>query len=123
MAEAFVRTLKRDYVRVSPVPDAEAVLRQLPSWLAGQQQHLTIAPGGIAFFLEGCPSARQATHRWARLGTLHGQATLSKRPRGGSHEKQDFVEGRARRPTSRNKQVINFPMISMLEVGSPKTRE
>ncbi len=34
MAEAFVRTLKRDYVRVSPVPDAEAVLRQLPGWLA-----------------------------------------------------------------------------------------
>ena len=34
MAEAFVRTLKRDYVRVSPVPDAEAVLRQLPVWLA-----------------------------------------------------------------------------------------
>ena len=33
MAEAFVRTLKRDYVRVSPVPDAETVLRQLPSWL------------------------------------------------------------------------------------------
>lgn len=30
MAEAFVRTLKRDYVRVSPVPDAETVLRQLP---------------------------------------------------------------------------------------------
>jgi putative transposase len=34
MAEAFVRTLKRDYVRVSLVPDAEAVLRQLPVWLA-----------------------------------------------------------------------------------------
>jgi putative transposase len=34
MAEAFVRTLKRDYVRVSPVPDAESVLRQLPLWLA-----------------------------------------------------------------------------------------
>jgi putative transposase len=33
MAEAFVRTLKRDYVRVSPVPDAQAVLRQLPGWL------------------------------------------------------------------------------------------
>src|SRR5215212_11715227 len=33
MAEAFVRTLKRDYVRVSPVPDAETVLRQLPGWL------------------------------------------------------------------------------------------
>lgn len=34
MAEAFVRTLKRDYVRVSAVPDAESVLRQLPIWLA-----------------------------------------------------------------------------------------
>ena len=34
MAEAFVRTLKRDYVRVSLLPDADTVLRQLPSWLA-----------------------------------------------------------------------------------------
>ncbi|KQS46326.1 hypothetical protein ASG32_32000 [Methylobacterium sp. Leaf361] len=34
MAEAFVRTLKRDYVRVSVLPDAECVLRQLPVWLA-----------------------------------------------------------------------------------------
>jgi putative transposase len=34
MAEAFVRTLKRDYVRVSPTPDAQTVIEQLPSWLA-----------------------------------------------------------------------------------------
>ncbi len=34
IAEAFVRTLKRDYVRVSPVPDGESVLGQLPGWLA-----------------------------------------------------------------------------------------
>jgi putative transposase len=34
MAEAFVRTLKRDYVRVSVLPDAESVLRQLPLWLS-----------------------------------------------------------------------------------------
>jgi putative transposase len=34
MAEAFVRTIKRDYVRVSPRPNAEAVLRQLPAWIA-----------------------------------------------------------------------------------------
>ena len=32
MAEAFVRTFKRDYVRVSPCPDAETVLRSLPTW-------------------------------------------------------------------------------------------
>ncbi len=29
MAEAFVRTIKRDYVRVSLCPDAETVMRQL----------------------------------------------------------------------------------------------
>jgi putative transposase len=34
MAEAFVRTIKRDYVCVRPRPNAEAVLRQLPSWIA-----------------------------------------------------------------------------------------
>ena len=33
MAEAFVRTLKRDYVRVSPIPDAKTVVQQLPTWL------------------------------------------------------------------------------------------
>ena len=29
-----MRTIKRDYGRVSPRPDAETVLRQLPAWLA-----------------------------------------------------------------------------------------
>ena len=33
MAEAFVRTLKRDYARVSPRPNARAVIEQLPGWL------------------------------------------------------------------------------------------
>lgn len=32
MAEAFVRTFKRDYVRVSPCPDARTVIAQLPKW-------------------------------------------------------------------------------------------
>jgi hypothetical protein len=34
MAEAFVRTLKRDYVRVHPTPDPRTVINQLPAWLA-----------------------------------------------------------------------------------------
>jgi putative transposase len=34
MAGAFVRTLKRDYVRVSPRPDARTVIDQLPGWIA-----------------------------------------------------------------------------------------
>lgn len=32
MAEAFVKTFKRDYARVSPRPDAANVLRQLEGW-------------------------------------------------------------------------------------------
>jgi putative transposase len=32
MAEAVVRTMKRDYARVSQLPDAAAVMRQLPAW-------------------------------------------------------------------------------------------
>jgi putative transposase len=34
MAEAFVRTIKPDYVRVSPCPDAHTVMHQLSSWIA-----------------------------------------------------------------------------------------
>jgi transposase InsO family protein len=33
MAEAFVRTIKRDYVRVSPRPNAHTVMKHLPSWI------------------------------------------------------------------------------------------
>lgn len=32
MSEAFVNTLKRDYVRVTPLPDAETVLRLIAGW-------------------------------------------------------------------------------------------
>jgi transposase InsO family protein len=33
MAEAFVKTFKRDYVRVNPLPDAITVLRQIAGWI------------------------------------------------------------------------------------------
>jgi putative transposase len=32
MAEAFVRTIKRDYARVNPLPDARTVIDSLPIW-------------------------------------------------------------------------------------------
>jgi putative transposase len=32
MAEAFVHTIKRDYARVDPMPDASTVLKTLPRW-------------------------------------------------------------------------------------------
>lgn len=34
MAEAFVRTTKRDYAGVSPRPDARAFIYQIPNWMA-----------------------------------------------------------------------------------------
>lgn len=33
MAEAFVKTLKRDYVRIIPLPDAATVLGLVPAWI------------------------------------------------------------------------------------------
>ncbi len=33
MSESFVKTFKRDYVRVNPLPDAEAALRQIAGWI------------------------------------------------------------------------------------------
>jgi len=39
MAEAFVKTLKRDYAYLNDIPDAATVLRQLPSWFADYNAH------------------------------------------------------------------------------------
>ena len=33
MSEAFVKTLKRDYVRVNPLPDAQTVLSLIGDWI------------------------------------------------------------------------------------------
>lgn len=33
MAEAFVKTLKRDYIRISALPDAETALRIIGGWI------------------------------------------------------------------------------------------
>jgi putative transposase len=33
MSEAFVKTLKRDYIRISPLPDAQTALRQIDGWI------------------------------------------------------------------------------------------
>jgi putative transposase len=39
ISEAFVRTLKRDYVQVTPLPSAEVVLGLLPSWFEHYNTH------------------------------------------------------------------------------------
>lgn len=39
VSEAFVKTLKRDYARVQPRPDALTVLAQLPVWIEDYNEH------------------------------------------------------------------------------------
>ena len=39
MAEAFVKTFKRDYVYVNEVPDALTVLARLPEWFADYNEN------------------------------------------------------------------------------------
>ena len=41
MAEAFVRTIKRDHARVSSCPDARYVMATLPGWFAHYNQRHT----------------------------------------------------------------------------------
>jgi transposase InsO family protein len=41
MAEAFVKTFKRDYVRISPIPDATVALSLIDSWM---QDYNTVHP-------------------------------------------------------------------------------
>jgi transposase InsO family protein len=33
MSEAFVKTFKRDYLRINPLPDAQTALRQIAGWI------------------------------------------------------------------------------------------
>jgi putative transposase len=59
MAEAFVRTIKRDYVRVSPCPDAQTVIRQLSSWITHCNEvhpHKALGYRSPREFIEACGS-------------------------------------------------------------------
>jgi len=60
MAEAFVRTMKRDYVRVADKPNARAVLNQLPSWF---QHYNTVHPHRALALLPATAASQVATAR------------------------------------------------------------
>uniref|UniRef100_UPI0035A24195 integrase core domain-containing protein n=1 Tax=Methylobacterium soli TaxID=553447 RepID=UPI0035A24195 len=38
-SEAFVKTLKRDYARVQPRPDADTVLARIGAWITDYNEH------------------------------------------------------------------------------------
>lgn len=39
MSESFVNTLKRDYVRVTPLPDAATALRLMGDWFSDYNEN------------------------------------------------------------------------------------
>lgn len=51
MPEAFVKTLKRDYARFNPQPDAPSVLRQLDGWLSATTRSIDPSTQGARLLL------------------------------------------------------------------------
>jgi transposase InsO family protein len=39
MAESFVKTFKRDYVHMSPLPDGQTVLEKIPGWFQDYNEY------------------------------------------------------------------------------------
>ena len=48
MAEAFVKTFKRDYVRVTPIPDAAAALALVDNWMEDYNNRASQFPAGLS---------------------------------------------------------------------------
>jgi len=45
---SFVKTLKRNYVHVNPLPDAQTVLRLLVNWIEDYRGRIRRLPGGMS---------------------------------------------------------------------------
>lgn len=75
MAEAFVRTIKRDYVRPSPLPDAKTVMQELPNWF---EHYNTVHPhkalGYLTTRVHRLPSTQMilSDHSGATTGGVAG---------------------------------------------------
>jgi transposase InsO family protein len=86
MAEAFVKTFKRDYVRVSPIPDAATALAIIDYWM---EDHNTVhphsrlgyrSPGSISLcFLNPLVSGLTGSTPQRRFPGFYGSTTRSSR--------------------------------------------
>ncbi len=64
MSEAFVKTLKRDYIRISALPDAETALRLIHGWI---EDYNEIHPhSALKMASRGCSSGLNQTSRLVR---------------------------------------------------------
>ena len=77
MAEAFVRTIKRGYMRVNPCPDAETVMRQLSAWINHSTRFTRtrlsdiVRPASLSQLAEVPDRVRTFTYNTARSGNSH----------------------------------------------------
>ena len=68
MSESFVKTLKRDYARVTILPDADTILAKLPDWI---EDYCEVHPhSGLKF---RSPSGVHATERLTQPANLSGE--------------------------------------------------
>ena len=70
MAEAFVKTFKRDYVRVSPIPDALAALALVDRWM---EDYNTVHPHSR----RGYRSPREYILSRVRFNGVNSNLTMS----------------------------------------------
>ena len=75
MAESFVKTFKRDYVRVNPLPDAITALRQITGWFDDYNDNHPHSGGTVKLARGG--------HLWHGLGHEHNVQSLPGLPLSG----------------------------------------
>jgi|GEM_PF-3049390 len=101
MAEAFVRTLKRDYARVDPKPDARTVIEQLPRWFA----HYNTVHPHRAPRLSLPPRGHRSLNPRGTVRRLGGNNTSSRWP----HSRKTLIQTGGRKPGDVNVDVNNLP--------------
>ena len=85
MAEAFVKTFKRDYVRVNPIPDAAAALAPIDRWMEDYNTVHPHSPAGLPLTagVHQCPiptrrvSGLTGSTKWSLFSTRRDSASPS----------------------------------------------
>ena len=79
MAEAFVKTFKRDYVYVNDVRDAASIIRSLESYFADYNEHASPQRAQDAFPADDSPRKSKLNHLSGLTGQLHRARLIVKR--------------------------------------------
>ena len=114
MAEAFVKTMKRDYVRVSPLPDARTVMETLPLWI---EHYNSLHPHKALGYRPPASSSRIKPNP-DRVRSFGGNNTESSLPVYGSGSCSGSHKGS---PKARTRSSIRSPTTAMPSSKLPAT--